>query len=144
MHRFCPWAIFYSFMQKKLSLFVITILLEKFSSCTKMVKPFILIFLLTLGLTVAYRPKPAYHPRSRRIHQRESDYEGSALHKHTAYLPETCIPECNGTEPIAFLTFELKCPEKLTSGMKEDIGNVQLFLKFTLYTRWGYILWLIP
>ena len=109
-----------------------------------MVKPFVLIFLLTLGLTVAYRPKPAYHPRSRRIHQRESDYEGSALHKHTAYLPETCIPECNGTEPIAFLTFELKCPEKLTSGMKEDIGNVQLFLKFTLYTRWGYILWLIP
>ena len=91
-----------------------------------MVKQVKLIFLLTLGLTVAYRPKPAYHPRSRKIHQRESDYEGSALHKHTAYLPEKCIPECNGTEPIAFITFEPKCPEKLTSGMKEDIGNVQL------------------
>ena len=99
-----------------------------------MVKQLILIFLLTLGLTVAYRPKPAYHPRSRRIHQRESDYEGSALHKHTAYLPESCIPECNGTEPIAFLTFELKCPEKLTSGKKEDIGN---FSKNLLCTQGG-------
>ena len=79
----------------------------------------VLLFSL-LAFTLAYRPRPQVHPRSK-VTQLEIEFEGSALHKHTAFLPLSCIPKCDdGNEPMVFMTYDDKCPKILTQKSKEE------------------------
>ena len=91
----------------------------------------VLFFCSLLVFTLAYRPRPPVHPRSK-VTQLEIDFEGSALHKHTAFLPLSCIPQCeDGNEPLAFMTYDDKCPKILTEeNQKEAEIAVEDYCRF--------------
>ena len=91
----------------------------------------VLFFCSLLAFALAYRPRPPVHPRSK-VTQLEIEFEGSALHKHTAFLPLSCIPQCeDGNEPLAFMTYDDKCPKILTEeNQKEAEIAVEDYCRF--------------
>merc|ERR1712004_50486 len=93
----------------------------------------VLFFCSLLVFTLAYRPRPPVHPRSKVTQlEIEIEFEGSALHKHTAFLPLSCIPQCeDGNEPMAFMTYDDKCPKILTEeNQKEAEIEVEDYCRF--------------